>query len=121
MLPRMGVNRNIKLGWRHVGQIFGGIGLRRILPEVVIARINLFMQHFRSPSNVGTSLMASLEHLQLEAGFDDCPLCRPYKPLGPYTNPCWTRLLWKSLDYFGIELMVDYPKMVTKVGRQATG
>ena len=109
MLPCLGINRNIKRGWRHIGQVFGGIGLRRLLPEVLMARINLFLQHFRSESLVGTSLMSSLEHLQLEAGFDNCPLNRPYNPIGPFTTRCWIRSLWESLDYCGVELVVDYP------------
>ena len=83
--------------------------LRRLLPEVLMARINLFLQHFRSESLVGTSLMSSLEHLQLEAGFDNCPLNRPYNPIGPFTTRCWIRSLWESLDYCGVELVVDYP------------
>ena len=74
-----------------------------------MARINLFLQHFRSDTVVGTSLMSTLEHLQLETGFDNCPLNRPYKPLGPFTTQCWIQSLWESLDYCGIELVVDYP------------
>ena len=109
MLAHLGVNRNIKRGWRHIGQVFGGIGLRRLLPEVVLARLNLFLQHFRADSMVGTSLMSTLEHLQLEAGFDNCPLNRPFHPLGPFTTRSWIRSLWESLDYCGIELVVDYP------------
>ena len=45
MLPFLGVNRKIKSGWRHLHSSFGGIGLRKILVEVVIARINIFLQH----------------------------------------------------------------------------
>ena len=74
MLAKLGVNHNIKQGWRHIGQIFGGICLHRLLPEVVIARVNLFFKHFRTNSMVGKNLMSTLEHLQLEAGFDNCPL-----------------------------------------------
>ena len=109
MLASLGVNRNIRRGWRHIGQVFGGIGLRRLLPEVLMARINLFLQHFRSDTVVGKSLMSTLEHLQLETGFDNCPLNRPYKPLGPFTTRCWIQSLWESLDYCGVELVVDYP------------
>ena len=46
MLPYLGVNRNIKAGWRHLPSTFGGIGLRKLLSEVVIARLNLFLQHY---------------------------------------------------------------------------
>ena len=53
--------------------------------------------------------MSTLEHLQLETGFNNCPLSRPFKPLGPFTTRSWIRSLWESLDYCGIELVVDYP------------
>ena len=67
------------------------------------------MQHYKSPSPVGTSLMASIEHVQLEAGFNDCPLNRPFEPLGPHTTRCWVRSLWESLNYCGVKMTMDYP------------
>ena len=109
ILVSLGVNRNIRRGWRNIGQVFGGIGLQRLLPDVLMARSNLFLQHFRSDTVVSISLMSTLEHLQLETGFDNCPLNRSYKPLGPFTTRCWIRSLWESLDYCGVELVVDYP------------
>ena len=42
MLPYLGIYRNIKSGWRHLHSSFSGIGLRKLLIEVVIGRINLF-------------------------------------------------------------------------------
>ena len=89
MLSRLGVNQNIKWGWRHVCQLFGGIGIRRLLPEISIARTNMFLQHYRSPAAVVNNLIASMDHLQLEAGFDNCPLYWSYHPLGPLTTKCW--------------------------------
>ena len=109
MLARLGINRNVKRGWRHISQLYGGIGLRRMLPEITIARINLFLQHYKSPSAVGMNLTSSLEHLQLEAGYENCPLHRPFHPLGELTTPCWMKSLWKSLDCCNIKLTVDYP------------
>ena len=50
-----------------------------------------------------------MEHLQLEAGFNNYPLDRPYHPLGPLTTRCWVRSLWESLDYCGLHMTVDYP------------
>ena len=68
------------------------------------------LQHYRSPSSVGTRLMASMEHVQLEAGFNDCPLNRPFEPLGPLTTRCWVRSLWESLNYCGVKT-VDCPRI----------
>ena len=49
MLLYLGVNRNIRAGWRHLYPTFGGIGLRCLLTEVVIGQINLFVQHHNTP------------------------------------------------------------------------
>ena len=89
MLPRLGVNRNIGLGWRHISTTFGGVGLKRLLPEIVIGRINLFLQHYGSRSKIATSLNISLHELQREAGLPGCPLNTPFGPLGKHTTPCW--------------------------------
>ena len=60
MLPFLGINRKIRGAWRHLHSTFGGIGLRRVLTEIVIALINLFLQHYRSPTTLGTRLQISL-------------------------------------------------------------
>ena len=52
MLPRLGINRNIGLGWRHISTTFGGVGIKRLLPEIVIGRVNLFLQHYGSRSKI---------------------------------------------------------------------
>jgi hypothetical protein len=111
MLPNLGINRNIRFGWRHLLPSFGGVGLRRLVTETIIARVNLFIQHFGATSAVGTSLMISLEHLQLEIGTDGCPLELPYHPLGPLTTPCWCRSLWEGLSFYKFTLVLDYPKI----------
>ena len=62
MLPYLGVNRNIKSGWRHLHSSFCSIGLRKLLSEVVIARLNLFLQHYGTQSTLGKNLSMSLMH-----------------------------------------------------------
>ena len=53
--------------------------------------------------------MASMKHVQLEAGFNDCPLTRFFEPLGPLTTKYWVRSLWESLNYCGVKMIVDHP------------
>ena len=43
MLPRLGINRNIRRGLSHISQTYGGVGLRKILTEVSTSRIVLFL------------------------------------------------------------------------------
>ena len=109
MLPFLGVNCNIKAGWHHTYSSFGGIGLRKLLVEVVIGRINIFLQHYDTPSTLGNKLTISLQCLQLEAGTNTCPLMMSYHPMGPLTTPCWARSFWESLDHYKIVLDIDYP------------
>ena len=109
MLPFLGINRNIKAGWRHLHTTFGGIGLRKLLSEVVISRLNLFLQHYDTPSTLGLKLNISLQSMQLEAGTAGCPLLTSYRPLGPLTTPCWCRSLWEGLDHYGFSFHLDYP------------
>ena len=68
ILPYLGVNRNTKAGWRQLHPTFGGIGIRCLLKEVAIGRINLFVQHYNTPSTLGSKLKISLQALQMEVG-----------------------------------------------------
>lgn len=68
MLPYLWANQNIKGGWGYLLSTLGGTGLSKLLPEVVIVRVNLFLQHYRKPSTLGVKLDASLQSLQLEIG-----------------------------------------------------
>ena len=74
----------------------------------MIARINLFIQHYNTPSTLGKKLTILLEALQLEVGSDRCPLLIPYYPLGPLATVCWCRLFWESLDHYNFILELDY-------------
>ena len=109
ILPLLGVNRNIKAAWRHLPTAFGGIGLKRLFHEAAISRVNLFMQHYSNPSMLGKKLTMTLEALQIEAGFNCCPLSQPYSPIGPLLTPSWARSFWECLDRLQWGLHVDYP------------
>ena len=103
--------RNIKAEWRHLPSTFGGVGLRKLLVEVVIARINLFVQHYKTPSTLGQKLTISLEALQLEVGTNVCPLLIPFQPLGLLATSCWCKSLWEGLDHYGFALDIEAEKM----------
>ena len=46
--------------------MYCGIGLYNISVETTIATLNAFLQHYGAMTNIGTTLQASLEALQLE-------------------------------------------------------
>ena len=83
ILPYLGVNRNVKSGWRwmHLHSTFRDIVLHKILTETLIARINLFLQHYATPFTIGETLNTSLQSQKMEAGTNICALLTPYHPL----------------------------------------
>ena len=113
MLPYLGVNRNIRTGWRCLHRSFLGIGLFNFEIELLIQRVNMFLQHFDSPYDLGITLRATLELVQLEAGLTECPLLCPFYPVGEYVTHCWVRSFWRALDKFGLKLHLDYPVIKT--------
>jgi hypothetical protein len=111
LLPYLGVNRNIRTGWRTLHRSFLGIGLFDFEIEMNIQRINLFLQHYDSPFDIGITLRATMELVQLEVGFRDCPLLHPFEPYGRLVTHCWFRSFWEALDYYGLRLHVEYPEI----------
>ena len=109
MLPFLRVNRNIKTGWRTLHRSFLGIGLFDFSTELLVQRINMFLQHYDSPFDIGTTLRATMELVQLEAGFADCPLNHPFQPHGKHVTHCWFRSFWQALSSVGMKMKVDYP------------
>ena len=108
LLPQLGVNRHIKSGWRRVHQTFGGVGLIDLSVEQVICRINIFMQHYGTPSSLGHKLSTSLHWLQLQIGCLDSPFLLPYETWAHLSPICWTKCFWESLDHFQVELRMRY-------------
>ena len=109
MLPFLGVNRNIKRGWRTLHRSFLGIGLFDFSTEMMIQRVNIFLQHYDSPFDIGITLRAVMELVQLEAGFADCPLNHPFHPVGQFVTHCWFRSFWQAFDKFNCRMFLSYP------------
>ena len=89
VLPFLGFNRNIRGEPHHLHSTFGGIGLHRLLIEVVVSCFNLFLQHYGTLMILGTKLNNFLCTLQLDIGTNGRPLHMPYNPLGLLTPPSW--------------------------------
>jgi hypothetical protein len=108
-LPLLGVNRNIRAGWRYLHSSFGGCGLLDLATEATISRCNLFLQHWDNPAPLGKCLRASMEYLQLEVGCRGCPFSESFEPIGKYCTHSWVRSFWECISWFGIDVSVDYP------------
>jgi hypothetical protein len=88
---------------------FLGIGLFNFDIEVMIQRINLFLQHYDSPYDIGITLRATMELVQLEAGLRDCPLNHSFQKYGAGVTHSWFRSFWQACDFFGLKINIDYP------------
>ena len=85
-LSHLGVNKNIRTGWRYLHSAFSGCGLLDLAEESTIAWLNTFLQHWGNPSPTSIALRTSMECLQLEVGCRGCPLDEPFSFMGPHTT-----------------------------------
>lgn len=108
LLPLLGVNRHIKRGWRTLHQTFGGVGLIDLPIEQFICHINIFQQHYGSPSSIGHKLSVSLHWLQLQIGTADCPFTVDYNTWAHLSPLCWTKCFWETLDKYNVGLEMTY-------------
>ena len=108
VLPCLGVNRNIKTGWRYLHSAFSGCGLLHLPTESVISRLNMFLQHWDNPAPIGSAMRTSMECLQLEIGCRGSPLSEPFSFMGPHCTHSWGRSFWECIDKYGLMLELDY-------------
>ena len=108
-LSKLGVNQNIKTGWRYLRTCFGGIGLIDLATESVISRLNLFLQHWDNPEPIGETLRCSMQFLQMEIGCAGNPLLEPFSFMGPHCTHSWVRSFWECVDKYNLQVMLDYP------------
>lgn len=94
-LPYLGINRNIRSGWRYLHAAFGGCNLLDLGTESVIACVNMFLQHLGNPTQLRHLLRTSMEYLQLEVGCQGCPLHEPFEPMGEICTHSWLRSFWE--------------------------
>ena len=108
ILPQLGVNRHIKIGWRRLHQTFGGVGLIDLPIEQFICRTNIFLQHYGTPSSLGHKLSTSIHWLQLQLGCLVSPFSLPYSKWSHLAPISWTKCFWESLQYYQVDLRMRF-------------
>ena len=108
MLPLLGINRNIRKGWRSLPKTFGSIGLLNLSVEQHICRINLFCQYYGSSSMIGLKLSASLHWLKLQLGCPGNPLLLNYEIWGHLATKSWIKLFWEALAAYPGSLAIHF-------------
>ena len=101
----------IKKDWRYLNHRFCGIGLFNTGMEATMASINALLQHYGAPTNLGVTLQASIEALQLKLGVPDNPFKYPFEVWGELATDSWVKSLWERIDSYNIEPELDYPSI----------
>ena len=79
--------------------------------EQLICRVNIFTQHYGTPSSLGHKLSTLLHWLQLQVGCLDSPLSLPYSTWAHLSPVCWTKCFWESLQYFKLDIRTQYASL----------
>ena len=80
--------------------------------ETTIATLNSFLQHFSTSSSLGITLLASMEHLQMELGVQECPFNYDYNTWQHLATDSWVKALWEKIDNMGIDLELEYEFLI---------
>jgi hypothetical protein len=91
--------------------MFGGFGLSSLATEQLISRVNMLMQHYHTPSNLSSKLDALIPYLQLQLGHKKNPLNLNYNIWGHLAPLLWANMLWRSLQYYKVELHMKYKEI----------
>ena len=107
-LNLLGIASTVITGLRKLSPTFGGFGLYNLVTEQLISRINMLMQHYHTPTNIGRKLDVSLRLLQLQIGTAANPLLLEYDVWGDLAPRSWVKMLWKSLDRAQVKVHMKY-------------
>eukprot|EP00956_Cyclotella_meneghiniana_P027667 scaffold62706_cov48-Cyclotella_meneghiniana.AAC.1 len=75
--------------------------------EVVISRVNLFLQHWDNPAPIGKTLRACMQALQLQCGCQGCPLAKKFYPMGELCDHSWVTSFWECVSVYNIMIEID--------------
>merc|ERR1711983_279962 len=101
---------------RYFPSTFGGMGLHSLPVEATVCSINLFLQHYGSESNLGLTIKASLQELQMELGVTGNPLEYDFDVWGVLAEDTWVKHLWERLWYYQIRLDMEYGGRMHRAG-----
>ncbi len=68
----------------------------------------MLFQHYHVSTNLSQKLGALLQYLQLQLGTPQNPLMLDFVKWGHLAPLSWTKMLWKSLHHFNIQLYMSF-------------
>ena len=108
ILPVLGIARTIKRRWRRLHFTFGGFGLLNFPTEQLIARMNMFLQHYHTSTSLSQKLDASLRYLQLQLGTNRCPFDLDYDEWSWYAPLSWVKMFWRSIQVAKVVMHIAF-------------
>ena len=94
LLPKVGVNRNFPLAYRHAPMALPGLGLLQIRVEQLIGQICQILIHGAIDSTTGSLLCISFEQAQLEVGISIPFLEASYDCYSFLLMDTWWKSIW---------------------------
>ena len=105
MLQKLGINRNLPTAIRHGPIEFGGIALTDLRTELGISTIKYLRNAIYTQSSTGTLFLATLKHLQQEAGIGEHLLEFPQLYI-PYLTPTWLTSICQYMSNHNITITI---------------
>ena len=112
MLPTLGVNRYITLGWRMLPAKYQGLGLPNMALEKLAMSLSWLQRFWGVPDGAGHVVREAYERLQIETGLEGNIFLRSYKRFGILATHTWYKIFWEYLDHFNITLELDETMIV---------
>ena len=104
LLPKMGVSSKMPLPYRFAPYQFQGMNLMQVFVHIMIEKLKVFLFHADQPTQLGQTLKASLEAIQIEVGSKEQFFSLSYEKYGFLTPFSWLATLWDALYSYGISL-----------------
>ena len=119
LTSRLGVVRKIPKQLRYLPRQYCGMELLNLpMMETTAAQVNCLLQHYGTDSELGHTMTAAMEHLQLEIGVEGCPLSYNFQKYGCLATNIWAKSLWEKVQAYKIEISLDYKGLHQPRGQQ---
>jgi len=110
MLPKMGVARNISLPYRYSPKRYQGLGCLEIRIQQYCEKVQIFLYHANTNTQLGLSIKANLESLHLLIGVNTPIFQLPFQHYGFLGEKTWITHLWEMNDKLGFTLQGLYSR-----------
>ena len=95
---KLGLSKKFPLVYRFVPHKLQGLGLLQIYVHIIIEKLKFFLPHMTQTTQLGLSLQASLETIQIEVGSSTQFFSLGFHTYVFLTPISWMSILWESVS-----------------------